>query len=82
VGGDAVNGDDTGVLTVSLELPRMVLSHARRHWWRRTPPLPLPSRTHLEWRMTAAYGSPDGRPTAKDFKEYAAWRRRQRRASR
>lgn len=75
-------GQDLDLLGVSLEAPRVAVGHARRGWWRRFPPVPAPSREHLAWRITTAYGSADVRPPLRDMIEYVAWRRRYRRSTR
>ncbi|HEX3160549.1 MAG TPA: hypothetical protein VHQ45_18670 [Gemmatimonadaceae bacterium] len=45
----------------------------RRHWWRRAPFLPVPSRTYVEWRMHTAYGDHHAVPPASDVERYARW---------
>jgi hypothetical protein len=47
-------------------------------WWRRYPFLPLADPTTLRWRLTTAYGSPEGPIDADDLIAYLQWRRRQR----
>jgi hypothetical protein len=65
---------------VVLELIRIGWSHRRSSWWARVPFVPVPSGTHLGWRRETAYGRPDISARLGDIVEYAAWRRRQRRA--
>ena len=45
-------------------------------WWRRWPPLPLPDRDYLRFRMQTAYGDPEGGPPADDVVAYLEWCRR------
>jgi hypothetical protein len=47
-------------------------------WWRRWPPLPLPDRRYLAFRMETAYGRGDAQPRAEDLVAYLEWCRRQR----
>jgi hypothetical protein len=42
-------------------------------WWTRWPPLPLPDRGWLAFRLETAYGAPDARPSAGDLLEWLAW---------
>lgn len=44
-----------------------------RHWLRRFPFLPLPSRPYVRWRMHTAYGDADIVPPADDVIRYARW---------
>lgn len=44
-----------------------------RHWFRRFPFLPLPSRAYVRWRMHTAYGSGDAIPPVDDVVRYARW---------
>ena len=55
-----------------LELGRL----AAPGWWRRWPPLPLPDRDYLRFRMQTAYGDPEARPSADDVVDYLEWCRR------
>ena len=48
-----------------------------RHWLRRFPFLPLPSRGYVRWRMHTAYGDPDTIPPADEVVRYARWASRQ-----
>jgi hypothetical protein len=64
---------------VWLEALRTLASTVRRGWWRRPPFLPLPAGEYVAWRVTTAYGSPDGPVEPDDVVAYLAWRRRQRR---
>ena len=45
-------------------------------WWRRWPPLPLPDREYLRFRLQTAYGDPDRGPAAGDVVAYLEWCRR------
>jgi hypothetical protein len=65
---------------VSLEMVRIAWAHRRDRWWARVPFLPVPSGMHLGWRRETAYGRADVAARLGDIFEYAAWRRRQRRA--
>ena len=60
------------------EATRAAWAHRRRGWWRRRPFLPVPSKTHLAWRMETAYGSADSHLSERDLEEYLKWRRAQR----
>lgn len=42
-------------------------------WWHRWPPLPLPDREYLRFRMVTAYGDPDRPPEAADVVTYLHW---------
>ena len=44
-----------------------------RHWFRRFPFLPLPSRAYLRWRMHTAYGDANTVPPLEDIVRYARW---------
>ena len=46
---------------------------APAQWWRRWPPLPLPDREYLRFRMVTYYGDPDRRPDVRDLVEYLKW---------
>ncbi len=52
---------------------------ARRKWWRRWPPVPLPSKAWLEFRMETAYGDKEARPSAEDTLAWLEWCQDQRR---
>lgn len=64
-------------------LVRAAWAFRARHWYRRLPFLPLPSRSYLRWRMETAYGDPDATPRADEIERYLVWttdmRRRMRR---
>ena len=53
-----------------------VLRLARPGWWRRWPPLPVPDRAYLRFRMQTAYGDPDTLPAPGDVVAYLEWCRR------
>lgn len=56
---------------------------ARPQWWRHWPPLPVPARDYLAFRLETAYGS--GRPIAirpADLVGHLEWCRDQHRLSR
>ena len=42
-------------------------------WWRRWPPLPVPDRDYLRFRMQTAYGDPDAGPSPADVVAYLEW---------
>lgn len=50
---------------------------APRRWWARFPPLPVPDREYLGFRMETAYGDPDAVPPAEEVVAYLEWCRRQ-----
>lgn len=56
---------------------RQVARLAPARWWRRWPPLPLPDRAYLRFRMETAYGDPEAEPAPADVVTYLAWCRRQ-----
>jgi len=72
-----------GVLTLravinprlAVDLLRTVWAFRRRHWFRRPPFLPLPSRTYMQWRMYTAYGDEEAVPRPDDVIRFARWRR-------
>jgi len=45
-------------------------------WWRRWPPLPLPDRDYLRFRLQTAYGDPERAPEPTDVVSYLRWCRR------
>lgn len=47
-------------------------------WWRRFPPLPLPDRSWLAFRMETAYGDPAARPSATELVDFLEWCRKSR----
>jgi hypothetical protein len=53
---------------------------ARRGWWRRWPPVPLPDEAYWRFRLETAYGGtrPDSDPSADDVRSYLRWCRRAR----
>ena len=61
---------------LALDLARALWAFRRRHWYRRFPFLPFPSRTYLRWRLYTAYGDEDAVPPADDIERFARWRRR------
>ena len=46
---------------------------ARPGWWHRWPPLPLPDRDYLRFRLVTAYGDPDRAPEPTDVVTYLHW---------
>ena len=42
-------------------------------WWRRWPPLPLPDRAWLQFRMRTAYGDPRHVPPPDDVVAWLSW---------
>lgn len=46
---------------------------ARRGWWRRWPPLPVPDAAYLRFRMQTMYGGDDHEPEAADVVTYLEW---------
>ena len=44
-----------------------------RHWYRRPPFLPLPSRDYLRWRMDTAYGDPEATPSLDELERFLRW---------
>jgi hypothetical protein len=56
-----------------IRLVRVLWRFRRRHWYRRFPFLPLPSRPYLRWRMHTAYGDDDAVPPVDDLVRYARW---------
>lgn len=46
---------------------------AKPGWWHGWPPLPLPDREYLRFRMVTAYGDPDRPPDAADVVTYLHW---------
>ncbi len=65
-------------LTAVVEAARL----ARSRWWRHWPPLPLPDRRYLGFRLDTAYGSGSSGPESSEVAEYLRWCRRMRRMSR
>jgi hypothetical protein len=53
-----------------------------RGWWRRWPPLPLPSAGWLAFRMETAYGDAGLRPSPEDVVTWLDWCRASRRPTR
>lgn len=58
---------------LAVALLRVAWRFRRRHWWRRTPFLPLPPREYVRWRMYTAYGDEQVVPPAEDVVRYARW---------
>jgi hypothetical protein len=56
---------------------RQVVRLAPRGWWHRWPPLPLPDREYLRFRLVTQYGDPDRPPAPGDVVTYLRWCRRQ-----
>lgn len=50
-------------------------------WWRRWPPLPIPSRRYLRFRAETMYGA-EGRLAPDDLIRYLEWCREMRRLAR
>lgn len=50
-------------------------------WWRRWPPLPVPSPEYLRFRMETMYGN-DGRLDPEELIRYLEWCRRMGRSAR
>jgi hypothetical protein len=46
---------------------------ARRRWWRRWPPLPLPDPAWLAFRLQTAYGDPAHIPEPDDVVAWLKW---------
>lgn len=44
-----------------------------RHWYRKPPFLPLPSRAYMRWRLETAYGDPDAVPPADEMERFLRW---------
>ena len=42
-------------------------------WWRRWPPLPLPDRDYLRFRLQSQYGDPEREPAPADLVSYLHW---------
>jgi hypothetical protein len=45
-------------------------------WWRRWPPLPLPTPEYLRFRLQTAYGDTAAHPSPEDVVAYLEWCRR------
>lgn len=58
---------------LAVDLLRVLWRFRSRHWYRRPPFLPLPSRDYVRWRMHTAYGDYDAVPPAEDIVRYARW---------
>jgi hypothetical protein len=50
-----------------------------RRWWRRWPPLPLPDKAWMAFRMETAFGDPKARPSGEDTLAWLDWCAKQRR---
>ncbi len=46
---------------------------ARPGWWHRWPPLPLPDRAWMQFRLRTAYGDPDHVPDPADVVAWLEW---------
>jgi len=46
---------------------------ARPGWWRRWPPVPVPDRDYLRFRLQTQYGDPDREPDPADLIAYLRW---------
>ena len=53
-----------------------------RAWWRRWPPLPLPDRAWIAFRMETAYGDAGAVPGEEDVVAYLSWCMAERSATR
>ncbi len=42
-------------------------------WWRRWPPLPVPDRAWIRFRLQTAYGDPDHDPSPEDVVAWLEW---------
>lgn len=62
---------------VAVDLLRVAWRFRHRHWFRRTPFLPLPAITYVRWRMYTAYGDEAAVPPADDVIAFARWVGRQ-----
>lgn len=78
--GRSLRGHASALPGAAAEMIRIGWSHRRLRWWARVPFVPVPSGTHLGWRLETAYGRSDASARLGDIVEYASWRRRQRRA--
>ena len=56
---------------------RQVARLAPAGWWRRWPPLPLPDRDYMRFRLVTQYGDSDRPPEPADVVTYLRWCRRQ-----
>ncbi len=53
---------------------RVGIDLAPRRWWRRFPPLPLPDRSWMAFRMATAYGgNSPRRVSAQELVDYLEW---------
>lgn len=57
---------------------RTGVSLVPRRWWRKWPPLPLPDRRWIAFRLETAYGDPRARPSSEDMSDYLVWAREMR----
>lgn len=53
-----------------------LLRLAPRHWWRRSPHLPLPDAEYLRFRLQTQYGDAERDPEPNDVVSYLKWCRR------
>lgn len=53
------------------------VSFVPHRWWQRSPFLPIPDRTVMEWRVTTAYGHADMTLATSEVLSYLRWRRDQ-----
>lgn len=58
---------------LAIDLLRVTWRFRHRHWYKRVPFLPLPSRRYMRWRMYTAYGDEDAIPPADDVIAFARW---------
>jgi hypothetical protein len=52
---------------------RQIWRMAPTRWWSRRPPLPLPARDYLGFRMLTQYGDPAHAPEPRDVVNYLRW---------
>jgi hypothetical protein len=50
-----------------------VLRLASPGWWRRWPPVPMPDRDYLRFRLQTQYGDPEREPEPSDVVAYLHW---------
>ena len=56
---------------------RQVVRLAPSRWWRRWPPLPLPDRDYLRFRLQTMYGGEGRAPDPDDVLLYLSWCKRE-----
>lgn len=55
---------------------RQMVRLAPSGWWRRWPPIPVPRRDYLQFRLQTAYGDAGRNPDPADVVAYLEWCRR------